>query len=142
MTDPQRHAGFRLAVALACLALAGCHKVFGPERLPTTTLTGRVLLNGQPISGRWLEFLPAGGTLGRLRSADLGPDGRFRAESVPIGRVVIRLIGFPLERTGDPKIDAFTAELRRGHALAWEIRADGRPVEIDLAVEAARTRRE
>jgi hypothetical protein len=116
--------------------------VLGPEHLPATTLTGRVLLRGQPLSGGWLEFLPAGGTLGRLRSAEIGPEGQFRAERVPIGRVAIRLVGSPVERTGDPKIDAFTAEIRRGHALAWEIRANGPPVEIDLAVEAARTRRE
>jgi hypothetical protein len=116
---------------------AGCEDVFGPERPPTTSVRGRVLLAGRPLSRGWLEMLPAGGTLGNLRSAPIGPDGRFAASRVPVGRVAIRLVGSPPGRTGDPVVDAFLAELRRSHALAWSFPAHSTsPIVIDLAIEA------
>jgi hypothetical protein len=131
----------RPAIGLVTLVLltAGCGDTFGPERMPTTSVTGRIHIRGQPVRGGWVEFLPVGGTVGRLRSAAVGADGRFAADRVPIGRVAICLVGSPLGPTGDPALDGFLSELRRRYAIERVIPdRPAEPIDIDLAVEAKR----
>jgi hypothetical protein len=71
--------------------VAGCREELGPEPMPTTTVTGRIHVAGAPIGGGWVEFHPVEGTVGLMRSAPLALDGTFRADKVPVGRVLIRL---------------------------------------------------
>ncbi|QDV37082.1 hypothetical protein [Tautonia plasticadhaerens] len=85
----------RLLVAIL-LATAGCAEEAGPEPMPTAPVDGLVLLSGRPLPGGWLEFLPVEGTVGRLRSARIGPDGSFRAEGVAEGTVAVRVAGAAL----------------------------------------------
>lgn len=122
-------------VSLACLLLAvsGCGRAWGPERMPTTTIRGRVLLDGRPIGPGWLEIVPIDGTKGRLRSAPLAADGSFVADGVPVGRVAVRLAGRPLPPTGDPNVDNFLLLIRRNPYMRLTIDdAPGRRVEIGL----------
>ncbi|RUL89556.1 hypothetical protein [Tautonia sociabilis] len=79
---------------LAALAsLAGCAEELGPEPMPTAPVAGRVVLGGRPITQGWLEFLPVEGTVGRLRSARILPDGSFKTDGVAVGTVAIRISG-------------------------------------------------
>jgi hypothetical protein len=71
--------------------LVGCREELGPEPMPTATVSGRIHVAGAPIGGGWVEFLPVEGTVGLMRSAPLALDGTFRADKVPVGRVLIRL---------------------------------------------------
>lgn len=121
------------------LLAAGCGDTFGLERMPTTSVTGRVHIRGRPVRGGWVEFLPVGGTVGRLRSAAIGADGRFAADRVPIGRVAICLVGSPIGPTGDRALDGFLSEIRQRYAIERVIPArPAEPIDIDLAVEAER----
>src|SRR5947208_1819066 len=97
----------RPTALLAILLVAGCGHAFGPERMETATITGRVLANGRPIGKRWIEFMPVKGTVGRPRSAPLDPDGRFSATRVPVGEVIVSLPGRPTPATGDGQLDGF-----------------------------------
>ena len=85
------------AAAVATFASAGCSEELGPEPMPSASVAGRVVRGGDPIGRGWVEFLPVDGTVGRLRSARIGPDGRFRADGVAVGRVGLRIVGGPLE---------------------------------------------
>lgn len=83
-------------LAAILVAATGCAEEIGPEPMPTAPVAGRVFLSGRPLSGGWLEFLPVEGTVGRLRSARIGPDGTFRAAGVAEGTVAIRVVGAAL----------------------------------------------
>lgn len=71
--------------------VAGCAEELGPERRVTTRVAGVVREGGRPVGGGWIEFIPMEGTVGNMRSAPIGPDGRFEAEDVPVG---VNRIGF------------------------------------------------
>ena len=86
-----------LAVACATFASSGCSEELGPEPMPMAAVSGVVVRSGDPIGRGWVEFLPVDGTVGRLRSARIGPDGRFRTDGVAVGRVGLRIVGGPLE---------------------------------------------
>ena len=75
------------------------------------------------------------GTRGRLRSIPIGPDGRFRSDGVPVGRLAIRVAGPPLPATGNPGLDRFLFQIRRGHGLRRTIPAGGSAA-LDLDLEA------
>jgi hypothetical protein len=100
-------------VWLAILGIAGCNQAFGPERMETTRVTGRVHIQGKPVTGGWIEFMPIQGTVGRLRSGAVRSDGTFEADKVPVGRLGIRLPGPSLPGTGDPNFDAHLSKIRR-----------------------------
>jgi hypothetical protein len=114
------------AFAVAALALGGCSEELGPEPRITTTITGRVHIRGRPVSGGWIEFLPAEGTIGHLRSAPLRRDGTFEASKVAVGRNAVQIVHPPIPLPG--------GALFRNQAL---IRRDvtGDPVDIDLQTE-------
>lgn len=124
----------RFFVPLASLLCLGCGRMWGPETLPMTTVAGEVRVGDRPLRQGWLEVLPVEATRGRLRSIPIGPDGRFRCDEVPVGRVGIRLAGAAPPPTGNPGLDAFVARARRTYELRREIRPEGRLV-IDLQAD-------
>ncbi len=71
----------------------GCANELGPESLATTRVEGAIRIAGRPVSSGWVEFLPAEGAMGNLRSASISRDGSFGVDGVPQGRVVVRLVG-------------------------------------------------
>jgi hypothetical protein len=74
---------------------AGCAEELGPERRVTTRVTGVVREGARPVGGGWVEFWPTDGTVGDLRSAPIGPDGRFDADGVAVGRNRVGLVAVP-----------------------------------------------
>ena len=112
-----------LAIAAVVLALGsswGCSEELGPEVMRTTSVHGKITQTGRAIDGGWIEFLPADGTVGNLRSAQIKPDGTFSADRVPIGSVAIRLLDvniippFPVNaRTARGVFASYTAIRRR-----------------------------
>lgn len=124
-----------LAIAALC-GSAGCNHAFGPERMETATITGRVHVGGRSIGKGWIEFMPTGGTTGRLRSAALGPDGTFTATKVPVGAVSLRLPGPPPPPTGDGGMDRFLVHVRRNPFKILEVLpGDNPPLDLDLVQE-------
>jgi hypothetical protein len=120
------------------IASVGCRDAVGPERFHTAPATGQVLLAGRPIPGGFLEFAPVEGTVGLLRSTEIGPDGRFAVDRLPVGTVGIRLVGSRLPPTGNPRTDRFVLDLRQRYAITRTIPPTGARLTIDLAEEAAR----
>jgi hypothetical protein len=76
----------------AALVSLGCREELGPEPMLTTRVTGKVHLRGLPIGGGWVEFYPADGTVGKMRSAPLRTDGTFVADRVAVGHNAIKLV--------------------------------------------------
>ena len=87
---------FLVAIGGIVLLLSACTEEWGSEVMPTGEVAGRVHRSGEPLTRGWLEFMPVDGTVGRLRSARIERDGTFQADSVPIGRVAIRMVGADL----------------------------------------------
>lgn len=120
------------------LASAGCGQAIGPEVMPTTTLRGRIHLEGRPVVRGWIEIVPVDGTVGRLRSAPIAADGGFSAEKVPVGQIAFRLAGPPPIRTGERGLDRFLALARRVPVFRRETRpGDIPPVDVELRKEQA-----
>jgi hypothetical protein len=63
--------------------LAGCGN--------TTTVKGQVLLDGQPLPGGILSFVPAAGNPGNLMTATIQEDGSFVMTDAPIGPVAVSI---------------------------------------------------
>jgi hypothetical protein len=87
-------------VLTVALVAAGCREELGPVTFPTTRVTGQVSEGGPKVGGGWIEFWPTEGTVGNLRSAPIGPDGRFDATGVAVGRNVIGLVDAPIRLPG------------------------------------------
>src|SRR6185312_7714447 len=124
--------GVALAVALA--VAPGCSEELGPERWETARVSGVVRHRGQPVGGGFIEFLPAEGTVGNLRSAPIGPDGRFEVEGVAVGVNRVGLVGAPLatleaRREFDPLGSTVRRTIPRGGVTG---------LTIDLLEEMAR----
>ncbi len=84
------HLTRRLAVGLTAFALAGCS-----SEPATGTVVGTVTLDGKPVAAGLVSVLPAVG--GTPVMATIGPDGRYRAEDVPAGDVLVAVISPPSE---------------------------------------------
>jgi hypothetical protein len=78
------------------LLLSGCTEELGPERFVTTSVSGSVYEGKKPLKGGWIEFIPAGGTVGNLRSARIQCDGSFYASRVAVGQNAVRLVNTPI----------------------------------------------
>jgi hypothetical protein len=87
-------------LALSALVALGCREELGPEPMPTTRVVGRVHIRSTPVGGGWIEFFPVDGTIGKMRSARLRPDGTFEADSVAVGRNAIQIAHPPLPLPG------------------------------------------
>jgi hypothetical protein len=103
-----------LAGFLGCL---GCSRSAGERRL----LTGRVTLNGQPVSGGTLRFYPAAARLREQAAYQvrIRPDGSYTAAGVPLGKMKV---------TVDTRIVQATAEaLEQMTASAGKTRVPAPP---------------
>lgn len=74
---------------------AGCSEELGPEKMPTAEVNGKVLFEGKPVSGGWLEFHPVDGTVGKIRSAPIARDGSFHCDAAAVGRCTIQFVQPP-----------------------------------------------
>lgn len=83
--------GQRLAVAI--LVVASTATLRAADEVKTTTINGRVVLNGKPLEGRILFHLDKGQFVG----ATLDAEGRFTIDRVPLGdrQVTIEGKGVP-----------------------------------------------
>jgi len=112
----------------------GCSEELGPERFPTTRVTGVVVEGGRPVGGGWIEFIPTEGTVGNIRSARIGKDGSFQTDRVAIGENVIRLVNAPITVPGGARLfGQFASPVRRRIP-----QVPAGPLTIDLLDEAVR----
>jgi hypothetical protein len=120
-----------IGLPLTGLLASGCAEELGPERKETTRVVGVVREGRRPIGRGWVEFVPADGTVGNLRSAPLRPDGSFIADGVAVGVNRIGLTGAPLESPGGRNVfNPLTSQVRR------EIpRTPSGPLTIDVLEE-------
>lgn len=108
--------GLALASALLASCAGGCDGV--PRASSSTaegTVTGLVTLAGKPVAGGKLQFNPANSarpTAG-VRSADIGPDGRYTARTLVGGNVVTPMIP-DLGRKGDARRAVKSIEVTAG----------------------------
>ncbi len=127
---------YRASLSLAIVAAfaPGCSEELGPERMVTTRVTGVVVEGSRPVGGGWVEFMPVDGTVGNLRSAPIGPDGRFVAEGVAVGENAVGVVGAPVRmRGGRRAFDTLGTPVRRTIP-----RGPAAEVSIDLLEEAVR----
>lgn len=109
--------------------LSGCREELGPEQFNTTRVIGKIVVGGRPVDKGWIEFLPADGTVGRLRSAPIRTDGTFEAERVAVGWNRIGLVNVPLAGNLSRAFHPLSSPIHR------KISASGGAIEIDLLVE-------
>ncbi len=86
--------------------MLGCSEEWRDVSISTTTVNGRITYRGRPISGGWIELLPAEGSLGYLRSSPLDADGRFQIERVSEGVHVVRVVNPPFSLTSVGPVEA------------------------------------
>lgn len=122
-----------LPVAAVVALAPGCREELGPERFPTVSVQGVVLQAGDPVPSGWIEFQPADGTVGDIRSARIEPDGRFRADRVAIGLNVIRLVDLPGIPPGAVPALSFQSTIRRSIPSQ-----PGGPIRVDVYDELVR----
>ena len=124
---------WRMAWLAVALTAAGCSEELGPERIPTASASGVVTMSGQPLSPGWIEFQPYDGALGDPASTRINPDGSFRFERAPLGKVVVRLYGVPLEAKAAIWLLRTTSPIRRVTQSP-----EGPPMQIDVVEELYR----
>jgi len=122
----------RLVGVSSALVGLSCDEEIGPPEFATASVSGRITLAGEPLSGGWLEFLPVDGTVGRLRSAPIDSQGRFRAKRVAVGVNGLRVVGVALPPEDRQRFGQ--AYLMRRAVPASGLEA----IEIDLIEERAR----
>ncbi len=133
----------RCLIAVTTFLVAGCGEEWGPEPMMTTRVEGSVAVDGRPLTSGWVEFLPVGGTVGNMRTAPIGTDGRFAADKVPVGRVAVALpvlSGPPIATAfGGVPLSEFRMQstpIRRAIPAGSALRLD-----LDLGTEAREARR-
>ncbi len=125
-------------LAATALLSSGCGEELGPVPMPVTRIKGIVKEGDRPVSGGWIEFTPVDGTVGNLRSARLGADGRFDAEGVAVGKNAIRFVNARIGSLGFRQLfTPYTSPIRR--VIAADPPA---PLAIDLVEEAVRFERD
>lgn len=130
------HAGYlRVAVTLLAALIPGCREELGPEQFTTTRVSGTITMGGRPIGKGWVEFIPTEGTVGKLRSAPIRPDGSFEADRVAVGWNQIGLVNAPIDRGLALEFHPLSSPIRR------KIPADRSEIEIDLLDEAIKSQK-
>ena len=140
MSRACRHPRTSLAAFVLASLATGCSEELGPERFETTSVSGKVVATGGPITEGWVEFLPVEGTVGNLRTARIARDGSFQADKVPVGKVAIGLAHVP-DRTIQTFAGGISARIFSFHSTPIRrtiIPAPTPPLVIDLDIEAAR----
>jgi hypothetical protein len=98
----------------AAVVLTGCSEELGPERFETARVSGIVLEGKRPIGGGWIEFMPLDGTVGKLRSAPIRPDGTFEADGIAVGANSVGIVGAELKMPeGRRLFDTLKTSIRR-----------------------------
>ena len=133
----------RLCLLLMGVGLVGCSEELDPEHFSTTSVQGIVSLGKIPVGGGWITFQPAEGNRGNLRIARIHPDGSFRADLVPTGRVVIGLDQLPvgLIPTRSEPVEGDRFQTLRSPIRRTIPQDGGSNLPIDLIEEASRLRR-
>ena len=131
-------AGLPRWLALPAVLLTGCSEELGPERLPTTAIRGQVLADARPVAGGWIELIPVEGTVGNPRILPIGPDGSFRDDHTPIGRVALRFERIDLGPNPSFAARALDPGTFRTHStpIRRTIAGPAEPVRVDLVEEA------
>jgi hypothetical protein len=106
--------------------VSGCFEAWhGPAR-EEMVVEGVVRMGEVPIQGGWVEFNPMDGAVGRVRSAPIGPDGRFRATGMARGYHAVRIVYPPAFPPVNRLFQSFRTPIR--------LNLDGKaPLEIDLS---------
>ena len=126
-------AGFGLLIG-AVFFSSGCAEELGPVPMPVTRVQGLVAAGDRPISGGWIEFIPVGLTVGKLRSARVEADGSFDADGVAVGENAIRLVNEQVDKTPALRLfGTFASPIRRMISTT-----PAGPVKINLVEEAVR----
>ncbi|WZO96318.1 hypothetical protein EP7_003309 [Isosphaeraceae bacterium EP7] len=76
-------------IGLAALLAAGCAEELHPVVAHTAVVRGRITVDGRPVVGGWVEFVPVDGAVGHHRTAPIGLDGRYEATGVAVGRNLV-----------------------------------------------------
>lgn len=119
---------------VAALFSCGCAEELGPVPMPVARVQGRVTVGDRPITGGWIEFVPVGQTIGKLRSAHVGADGSFDADGIAVGENAIRLVNEQVDLTPALRLfGTFGSPIRRVIRAA-----PSGPVTINLVEEAVR----
>lgn len=108
----------------AALLCAGCSEELGPVAKPVARVTGVVKEGDRTMAGGWIEFIPADGTIGDLRSAPIRPDGSFDADGVAIGTNAIRLVDVPVVSAAH--LGLFTHPMIRWVGIVRQVPGDPR----------------
>lgn len=122
-----------LPAAAVLSVAAGCREELGPLRFPTASVEGVIVKSGEPVPSGWVEFQPADGAVGDIRSARIEPDGTFHADRVAIGLNVVRLVDLPDLPPGAASVLSNTPPIRRTIPSA-----PGGPIRIDVFDELVR----
>ncbi len=105
---------WRVSTALMLAwVLSGCAEELGPEKFVTTRVRGTVSFGKKPVTKGWIEFWPADGSVGVMRSAPIQPDGSFDATRVPVGRNAVGFIGTNLSRRVGPEFYILGQKIKR-----------------------------
>lgn len=127
------HPGFlSLTISGLLLLNSGCREELGPEQFETTQVSGIIRISGRSVPKDWkgwIEFVPVDGTVGKLRSAPIRPDGSFEADRVAVGWNQIGLVNVPVHPDQARKFHPFSSPIRR---MIPHGRSE---IEIDLYVE-------
>lgn len=110
--------------------VAGCTDESGPDPFVTTRVTGRIRAGSQYLDHGWVEFLPIDGAVGPMASGEIGADGRFVIERVPVGLTAVGILGARISRDHSRLFDSLRTPIRRT-ILAGQTQ----PIEIDLIEE-------
>src|SRR5208283_2687246 len=84
-----QHYFFGMACLLVACALASCG--CGRPRYPSSTVTGKVSIDGEPVPKGYITFSPLSGTNGQVVGAPIAK-GEYRCERVPQGNVHVTFI--------------------------------------------------
>lgn len=98
----------RIATIVTGVFLAGLCAGCSGEK--TVTVTGTVTLDGQPVTGGTVSFLPK--SSGVPITAFISTEGTYRAESVPAGEVVVTLRPPPPEGDSPGQVIKKRGELK------------------------------
>lgn len=140
MIDGRRRLAWLCSIVLVgvIVCTTGCSKVFGPEHMRVTRVTGVVKIRRDPVKSGWIEFIPIENTVGKLCSAKIQKDGTFEATHVAVGLNLIRLAHAPLGASGAQKLfGSYHSSIRR---VVRENSAE--PIFIDVVDELMRYERQ
>ena len=90
MIKDERGIGGAATGMIVCLMLLGCGK--SGSKLPVARLEGVVTINGQPLPADaegWVQFMPTGGGGQASPARSQIVDGRYVAENVPLGKILV-----------------------------------------------------